>query len=257
MSTLLRISFLAPLFLLACASTSPVNPPAAERDVAGLFGSKSFPLKRAFETEGWLTRALPRPDSAVLTKNIGGRSGPAVCFKLLPGEKAAGGKRAELTDYHMVPLGKDVTYKFSTWLPRNYNTKDGNANVIAQWHTPDRDHKPPMAFRLREGRLDVTLNFVETNHIDPEKSQQVRILKYDNFKLGVWHDFVFTVRWHAQNGSVDGWINGKKVVEYRGPTEYPSQTEGPYFKYGIYMSKDLTTPRELCHGPYSRETPLF
>lgn len=40
-----------------------------------------------------------------------------------------------------------------------------------------------------------------------------------NYKLSVWHDFIYHVRWSYQDdGFVELLIDGEKVADYRGPT---------------------------------------
>ena len=61
---------------------------------------------------------------------------------------------------------------------------------------------------LSEGRYD----FVIT---DPYGAPAGSVTK------NVWYDFVYHVKWDSTaNGLMEGWLNGKKVMTYNGPTLY-------------------------------------
>ena len=48
-----------------------------------------------------------------------------------------------------------------------------------------------------------------------------------------WYDFVYHVKWSSgTDGFFDAWVNGKKMLSYRGPTLYPGQ--GVYLKLANY-----------------------
>lgn len=55
---------------------------------------------------------------------------------------------------------------------------------------------------------------------------------------GAWYDFVLGVRWSSGvDGKADGWVNGRQVMNYRGPTLYAGQQV--YFKAALYHAANI------------------
>jgi peptide/nickel transport system ATP-binding protein len=198
-------------------------------------------------------RALPGPQNVRVVKGIGSRDRACAEFNLSPGELALGAGRAELVDTFEPPLHQVQRFYFSTFIPEDYPIFDKNSTVIAQWHT-QRPFKPPMAFRYRDGRLDITLDHFNRNTADPKLSGQITIGTVANFRKGRWHDFVGEVIWSPDStGKIQVWVDGFLVAKYNGMTTYFDETIGPYFKYGIYVSKPLKQTVRLYHGAYTRQ----
>ena len=64
----------------------------------------------------------------------------------------------------------------------------------------------------------------------------------------VWYDFVYHVRWSSgQDGFFDAWVNGKRVLAYRGPTLYTGQ--GVYLKLANYHTP-VCDPYPACIGTH-------
>jgi hypothetical protein len=58
-------------------------------------------------------------------------------------------------------------------------------------------------------------------------------VKIGSIVKNVWYDFVYNVKWSSGSGGfMDAWVNGKKVMSYRGPTLYEGQ--GVYLKLANY-----------------------
>ena len=68
---------------------------------------------------------------------------------------------------------------------------------------------------------------------------------------GVWHDFVYHIKWsYKDDGFVEGWLNGKKIIDYRGPVGY-NDDQGIYFKIGVYRNESEKT-YVIYHDEYRR-----
>src|SRR5262249_46270636 len=62
----------------------------------------------------------------------------------------------------------------------------------------------------------------------------------------IWYDFVYHVKWSERgDGFVNAWMNGKKVLTYRGPTLY--QGQGCYLKLQNYRVPDGRAS-SMIHG---------
>lgn len=203
---------------------------------------------------GWDAKRLVAPYSAVLeTENVRGGA-YAARFELRGGDRVSDGWRAELRDPYNAPYERDTWYGFSTYLPLDYPDHD-YACVLAQWHDQaelgEHSGKPPLAHRIKEGHFYVSLVSSPTASSQPlhkdipfETSEAVK---------GVWHDFVYRVRWsRGDDGEVDMWKDGKRVLEYRGPIGYANEVRGPYFKFGMYCAEDVAEPHVVYHDSYGR-----
>ena len=137
-------------------------------------------------------------------------------------------------------MGHAYWYGISIFIPADFPIHQ-NRLVLSQWHSV-RDpgeipRSPPLSQRFENGWFLVKVchgaKKIYTENPCPKK---LVIYRNRNLKLGVWHDFIYHVRWsYRDDGFVELWIDGKKVVGYRGPVGY-NDDEGPYFKYGIYRN---------------------
>ncbi len=192
---------------------------------------------------GWKTRRLVHADSAVVQDHVEGRR--AVRIELRPGDYVSEGWRAELTDPYLARVGQDLWYGFSTLIPTDYPIDEDNSCMLAQWHDWTNPVPPMLANRYNKGTFYVT-------H-DNAGIEQMVLYKDPAFARGAWHDFVYHTHWsEGPDGYIEGWIDGRKVVEFRGPTLYPGSKLGPYFKFGVYCTTDVKVPHAAYDADYSR-----
>jgi len=192
---------------------------------------------------GWNTRRLVHADSAVVQDHVEGRR--AVRIELRPGDYVSEGWRAELRDPYLARVGQDLWYGFSTLVPTDYPIGEDNSCMLAQWHDWTNPVRPMLANRFNKGTFYVTHD---------NAGIEERVLYQDPaFARGVWHDFVYHARWsEGPDGFIEGWIDGRKVVEFRGSTLYPGSKLGPYFKFGVYCTTDVKVPHVAYDADYSR-----
>jgi hypothetical protein len=198
---------------------------------------------------GWSTKRVPQPHSIQVQSQIVHRSRYAARVELRPGDYVSEGWRAELTDGYNAPVGGDVWYAFATYVPVDYPVGEDNICVLAQWHDQAEpgveSGKPMLAHRYNNGRFYVT-------H-DGEGIRQMVLYEDKDFARGRWHDFVYHVLWTPEaGGAIDGWIDGRPVVRFRGSTMYPGQSRGPYFKFGVYCAENVKRPHVAYHADYAR-----
>ena len=73
-----------------------------------------------------------------------------------------------------------------------------------------------------------------------------------NFTLGEWNDLIYQVRWSTEDdGYLNVWLNGEKVVEYKGPIGF-FDPKGPHFNYGIYRRKSEKNTHIVYFDSYKR-----
>ncbi len=192
---------------------------------------------------GWNTRRLVHEDSAVVQDHIDGRR--AARIELRPGDYVSDGWRAELKDPYSARVGEELWYGFSTLVPTDYPTSEDDSCMLAQWHDWTNPVPPILAHRYNKGTFYVTY--------DNANVQEKVLYEDPAFARGAWHDFVYHARWsEGPDGYIEGWIDGRKAVEFHGPTLYPDSKLGPYFKFGVYCTTDVKVPHAAYDTDYSR-----
>jgi hypothetical protein len=205
--------------------------------------------------EGWSVKRLAGPHSATIQSDVV-RVGTRACrFELRPGDYVSQGHRAELRDPFNASWETEVWYGFSSRISAEHRIPAGIGLVLAQWHDQaklgDPSGKPPIAIRYRDGDLAVTGAYGKFASPDPDVRYE--FARASAFRLGAWHDFVFRVFWSRHGTSeIDAWMNGGRIVDWRGPLGYENEEEGPYFKLGVYWSPPGTEPAVVYQDNYSR-----
>ena len=214
-----------------------------------------------FETgnfAGWRTYKLLHPYSGRIVTDIVRRGRYAARFELRAGdhlpEDRGGGMRAELKDNYKAPMGKDYWYSFSTYIPDDFPLRKPNC-VISQWHGTQDDgeeaRSPVLAHRYAGGDLIIDIRYSSTKIQHANDGTRKTLYVEKDFPRGVWHDFRYHVVWsHHNNGRVEGWLDGRQVIDYRGPVGY-NDDDGPYFKFGLYHH-DGPDPYVIYHDEYHR-----
>ena len=221
--------------------------PKGERSVTLDFENGDF--------DGWSVRRLPRPDSAVIQRQVV-RIGSRACrFEIGKGDFVSQGARAELRDWYNAPLEAETWYGFATFLPRDFTPPRNVGVVLAQWHDQaelgDPSGKPPLAIRYVDGVLRFTGAFSQVASDDPD--QRYVFHEIAGIAHDVWFDFVFAIHWSKiGNSRIEAFLDGKSLFRFVGPLGYRNQIKGPYFKLGVYASGEIDAPLVVYHDNYSR-----
>ncbi|PSR52340.1 hypothetical protein AHMF7605_01780 [Adhaeribacter arboris] len=132
-------------------------------------------------------------------------------------------------------------YGFSMNLPSGYWQNSMNSDtwdIIAQWHAmEDRGEParfPPIALVVSKGRLNVVMYWATRASNTNSSISGKKVFDLGPVIKDKWLDFVFHINFsHQSDGVMEVWLNGTKVVSFRGPNSY-NDNEYPYFKTGIY-----------------------
>ena len=199
---------------------------------------------------GWLPE-FPESYSGRIVESPVRCGNYAARFEYRPGDEAwTGGYRSEVSEsFGKAVFNEPVWYAFSTYIADSFR---GEA-VISQWHaSPDAGEvwrSPPLALRYDGEILRVTGRYseipIQQGNDAPEHNLYVTPLDKET-----WNDWVFRVVWSHESGSVDAWLNGTKVIEYRGPIGYRDR-RGPFFKFGIY-NQGVPHQQVVYHDEYYR-----
>jgi hypothetical protein len=134
--------------------------------------------------------------------------------------------------------GTDYWIGFSVYLPQGWEVPN-KFEILAQVHRSNPTGQPPLAFytgsgewkissRWAGGRKDWTLNSV-----------------YED--VGRWTDFVIHYRpSDSSDGILEVWKDGALVARKTGRNTIRDDT-GPYFKIGLYRSRDIKAAKTVYH----------
>jgi Polysaccharide lyase len=139
-------------------------------------------------------------------------------------------ERAELDSGHYPLLGRDVWYGFSFLLPADFPVVD-NRLVIASWKQSDVEGSPLIGQRFRGGRHSLTIR-------PPGLNGSGKSYRLPDIRLGRWVDMVYRVRYSlVDEGCIEVWMDGVRVVSYKGPTASASGANRFYNKVGLYRDR--------------------
>jgi hypothetical protein len=204
---------------------------------------------------GW-TRKLAASHSGLIVRQPVRRGVYAARFELRAGDDTGDGVRAELKERFTAPFGRDVWYSFSTWIPPDFPIVPENT-VITQWHAQDdageeaASRSPVLAHRYEAGALVIDARSSAVPTQSANDGTRAVLFRQPDLPRGVWHDFVYRIRWSwREDGQVEAWLNGKRIIYYRGPAGYNDRA-GPYFKFGLYKHAG-SRPFVIFHDEYRR-----
>jgi hypothetical protein len=180
----------------------------------------------------------------------------AARFELRAGDDTGDGIRAEVKEMYCAPLGREIWYSFSTFIPQEFPIVE-SPTVITQWHASEDSgedvaaRSPVLAHRYANGDLIIDIRF-SSHKIQQANDGSKRVLYEEkSFSKGVWHDFLYRIRWsYLSDGLVECWLDGKQIIAYIGPIGY-NDDYGPYFKFGLYHH-DGINPFVIYHDEYRR-----
>lgn len=178
-------------------------------------------------------------------------------FEISPQDKKIhNGWRAEIEDKLRMQNRSQATYEFSTFLPKNLDDSSIPSLVLAQWHDNKRPgipaQRPPLALRLRDGKLAMTL--FNQKLIDKQGINGKGLLIGSTPAVfEKWIHWKIKAYWLPSNkGFVHVWMNGKPFAQFQGETSYPNDLTAPYFKLGIYTTHSFNKPLYVFHTNYKR-----
>jgi hypothetical protein len=148
--------------------------------------------------------------------------------------------RSEVDTARVEPYG-EFKYGWSIYIPKDFDTTSW-FSIVSQWHTygSGKNYKPdggpPTSISIgKDGKWSLKIQFQDK---DTDNCASVH-LPFGSIEedRGRWTDFVMEANWQSPQtggGYVRLYKDGKKVVDYVGPTWFEGKTAGPFFKVGIY-----------------------
>ena len=232
----------AAVVVLSAATTLVAADPS---DWAPSLQSTTYTFEKL--SNGWRLMSPDKPYSITRSETTRHPGGSSIRFELRGGdawnEQVEPSFRSEISTDEYVAMDSVQWYGFSLLIPNDFPIED-NRCVIGQWHDKAKtqmgepNKSPEVAQRFRNGRFYVTVRHsTERIVADPDKVAEEIVFETTHFPLGQWSDFVYQIKWsYRGDGFVNGWMNGKQIIQYRGPVGYNDDI-GPVFNFGLYRDK--------------------
>ncbi|PSR56848.1 hypothetical protein AHMF7605_26790 [Adhaeribacter arboris] len=166
---------------------------------------------------------------------------PLARFELTPEDVQQGVVRSEIL---LKPDNEaEVKYGWVMYFPKEYWEPSDEFDIVMQLHGYDdkilgeKARNPQFALHVHKDHLKVTIHHsdlpVNTNKNDMDEKFDLGPLpkdKYLEMVLEIKHSY-------DPDGYARLFINGKKVMDYKGGTSFNDLRKYPYFKAGIYNRK--------------------
>ena len=227
--------------LVFCWQAVHASPPPAKILQDGFEGGSLAP----FWLPGNYGSGLHVPGAIIISTNFARAGTHSVQITVHEGDITAAGddntvvERAELDSGHYALRGREAWYGFSFLVPKDFPIVDDRL-VIGSCKQSDVP-RPITAQRFRNGRHTFTV----------ESQGQKESYSLPPIRLGQWVDMIYHMRYSTdQDGQVEVWMNGRRVVEYRGPTAEASAKNAFYHKIGLYRDR-LKIPMTIYYDNYT------
>lgn len=146
----------------------------------------------------------------------------------------ASGHRNELVYSADNPVNQTRVYSWSTLWPSAYVSPD-TWQLFTQFHHTGLNGSPPVEMYTRGEEIQLRVG-----------GSNGRIVWRGPLLRGRWQDFVLHIHWSANEGWVELYRNGERVLgRTSGQTAYPGQ--GIYLKQGLYRSTTVRHTQVLFH----------
>lgn len=123
--------------------------------------------------------------------------------------KVSNGTRTEAYIIKNLAQEKVRWYSFAAYFPTDGYAYDSENEVINQWH---QSGTPATSLRIRKDRF-----YLQVGN-DPAKRAQIDL---GPVIKDIWHEFVFRfLHSHADDGLIEVWHNGNKILTYKGGNMY-------------------------------------
>ncbi|MUL38255.1 polysaccharide lyase [Gloeocapsopsis dulcis] len=172
------------------------------------------------------------------------------------------GERSELAMKKTV-IGNTYWYGWSMFIPSTWQNPSDSYDILAQWATypSPRNGRFPCgsngSYMMRSGD-NISFRFQRKGDQSDSECTSYNLASLPEVR-GKWVDFVMQVKW---TGNTDGFLklwtkignsSYTQNVDYKGPTFWNDEGEGPYFKMGLYKGDpnfNGAAPRVLYTDEY-------
>ena len=177
----------------------------------------------------------------------------ALAFQLSPDDPdTSGSKRAEISFFPAIDMDRVYWIALRVYV-YDWGEESGAALFGTQVHSGDNSLRlsPTFAIYTSGARsFRIQTRFSTSVAPSPKNATTVR---HDVFAIPFerWTDFVFKFRHNLEGeGFLQAWVDGRRIVDYRGSLGYRTPGHRDYAKFGVYSWGPFTTARKvLIHNP--------
>ena len=133
-------------------------------------------------------------------------------------------------------------YSFAAYFPADEFVKDTEREIISQWyqradkHLGEKSSSPATALRIKNDRFVLDTGFNADLVSDGVQEGSKKKLDLGEVTKNTWHEFVFHfVHSYEEDGLIEVWHNGEKVITHRGGNMYNNAVL-PKWKIGLYKA---------------------
>lgn len=191
--------------------------------------------------------------SRVTICNFGRENGKAVRLQTQPGDtNVFGSGNLERCDLSLNQglsggfEGNEWWYAHSVMFPIDYVSPATGIGLAMDFHHTGSSGQANL--HLDTSRWDNKMRF---RGYGGSQDQNIYEKVLETPRKNIWYDFVYHIRWSSNSdGFVKAWMNGKFMMDHRGPTLYKGM--GCYWKLANYHS--ATGPSSIIHDRIIRGT---
>jgi hypothetical protein len=146
--------------------------------------------------------------------------------------------RSEATSGMSFPKGEVIWNAYRVKIADGFSIPSDERSwfIVGQWHGSKDDKRSPYIAAEMQGKDLVFLRRYLSNG-KPVSSEMYRM---KGVPRGEWLNIVIEHKVSSTDGLLNIWLNGRQVVNFRGPVGYWDHDEAGYWKFGIYRSRGDT-----------------
>lgn len=144
---------------------------------------------------------------------------------------------------------RDCWFGWSLYIPSDWEIDPKSPENVTQWHElPDTEigetwRSPPLALAVKGDQFNFHVRWDSRAKTPGNNPEGTRDLPAGPIERGQWTDWVLHIRWSFKDdGLIEVWKNGKKILTHRGPNGYNDRQE-TYFKAGVYKWEWKSRPQ--------------
>lgn len=169
-------------------------------------------------------------------------SAKAFHFALWKGDPNTSGTNTQRCERYFAASNQLIPQRTDVWFGVKAKVSEwasGTNRVIWQWHEDSTASglSPHLAAIVNGRTLRIVAQYNNGTTLSRETTTSVVLYSTTQWQPEVWNEFVVKAKVDpdpAGSGYVDVWLNGNRVVQYRGAIGYRYDTPRDYAKFGPY-----------------------
>jgi len=163
-------------------------------------------------------------------------------FVVRPGDRASFDPetkdRSEATDLVTFPKSEVIWNAYRVKIADGFSIPSDERSwfIVGQWHGSKDDKRSPYIAAEVQGKDLVFLR----RYLSDGKPASSEMYRMKGVPRGEWLNIAIEHKVSSTDGLLNIWLNGRQVVNFKGPVGYWDHDEAGYWKFGIYRSRGDT-----------------